>query len=113
MKKTEMKEKVTLKIEPKLKEEATELFKELGLDMSTATEIFYHQAIRCHGFPFEVRQPRYNAETEAAMKEAHDIMAGTIEAKRYHSVDDACNDALTEDTVKQDPGMYKTSNRDD
>ena len=51
------------------------------------------------GLPFEVRQPRYNAETEAAMKEARDIMAGKIKAKRYQSVDDAFNDALTEETV--------------
>jgi len=33
-----------------------------------------------------VRQPRYNMETEAAMQEARDIMAGKIPAKVYQSV---------------------------
>lgn len=40
------------------------------------------------GLPFDVRQPRYNAETEKAMQEARDIMAGKIEAVGYDSVDD-------------------------
>ena len=37
------------------------------------------------GLPFEMRQPRYNAETEAAMQEARDIASGKIKAKRYSS----------------------------
>ena len=37
------------------------------------------------GLPFEVRQPRFNAETEAAMQEARDISSGKISAKRYDS----------------------------
>ena len=37
------------------------------------------------GLPFEVRQPRFNAETEAAMQEARDIASGKIAAKRYES----------------------------
>ena len=32
-----------------------------------------------------VRPPRYNEETEAAMREARDIMAGKKYAKSYHS----------------------------
>ena len=51
------------------------------------------------GLPFEVRQPRYNAETEAAIEETRKIMDGSIPAKRYTSVDDMFNDALAEDTV--------------
>ncbi len=43
---------------------------------------------------FEVRQPRYNAATEAAMNEARDIMNGTISAKRYASADEMFKDAL-------------------
>lgn len=37
------------------------------------------------GLPFEMKQPRYNAETEAAMKEARDIMNGDISTKSYSS----------------------------
>lgn len=45
---------MTLRIEPQLKEQAATLFKELGLDLSTATGLFYRQALRCHGLPFKV-----------------------------------------------------------
>lgn len=35
----------------------------------------------------EVRQSRYNAATERAMREARDIMAGKIQAESYDSTD--------------------------
>ena len=37
------------------------------------------------GLPFDVRQPRYNAETEAAMREARDIMNGKAETDTFDS----------------------------
>ncbi|MEG2939448.1 MAG: type II toxin-antitoxin system RelB/DinJ family antitoxin, partial [Oscillospiraceae bacterium] len=46
---------MTLRVEPELKEQAAALFKSLGMDLSTATGIFYRQALRYHGLPFEVR----------------------------------------------------------
>ena len=44
---------MTLRIEPELKEQAAVLFKSLGMDLSTATGIFYRQALRYQGLPFE------------------------------------------------------------
>lgn len=41
---------------------------------------------RLGGLPFEMLKPRYNAETEAAMREADDIIAGRVQAKKYSSV---------------------------
>lgn len=61
---------MTLHIEPELKAQATELFKELGMDLSTATGIFFRQAIRCQGLPFEVKLDIPNATTYAAMSDA-------------------------------------------
>lgn len=40
---------MTLRIDPDLKAKASKLFEALGLDLSTATGIFYRQALRCHG----------------------------------------------------------------
>ena len=40
------------------------------------------------GFPFTIRQPRFNAETLAAMQEARDIMSGKIQAKSYKTTDE-------------------------
>lgn len=61
---------MTLRIEPELKQQAAELFKSLGMDLSTATGIFYRQALRYHGLPFEVRLDEPNKTTYAAMKTA-------------------------------------------
>ena len=44
---------MTLRIEPELKKQAADLFQSLGMDLSTATGIFYRQALRYHGLPFE------------------------------------------------------------
>ncbi len=64
------KSNMTLRMEPELKEQAATLFKSLGLDLSTATGIFYRQALRCNGLPFEVRLDEPNEITYAAMEAA-------------------------------------------
>lgn len=64
------KENMTLRVEPELKEQAAALFKALGMDLSTATGIFYRQALRCHGLPFEVKLDEPNKTTYAAMESA-------------------------------------------
>ena len=64
------KENMTIRIEPELKKQSQALFKELGMDLSTATGIFYRQALRYHGLPFEVRLDEPNEVTYAAMAAA-------------------------------------------
>lgn len=66
------KESMTLKIDPELKAQATALFKALGMNLSTATGIFYRQALRCHGLPFEVKTDEPNEITYAAMSAVED-----------------------------------------
>lgn len=61
---------MTLRIEPELKQQAAELFQSLGMDLSTATGIFYRQALRYHGLPFAVRLDEPNETTYAAMQAA-------------------------------------------
>lgn len=62
---------LTLRMDSELKAQASELFKELGLDLSTATGIFYRQALsRCHGLPFEVKIDEPNETTYKAMASA-------------------------------------------
>lgn len=61
---------MTLRIEPELEAQAAALFKAIGMDLSTATGIFYRQALRCHRLPFEVKVDEPNAATYAAMEVA-------------------------------------------
>ncbi|MBR5344656.1 MAG: type II toxin-antitoxin system RelB/DinJ family antitoxin [Clostridia bacterium] len=61
---------MTLRVEPELRDKAAILFKSLGLDLSTATGIFYRQALRCHGLPFEIKLDEPNKETYKAIEAA-------------------------------------------
>lgn len=63
-------EALTLHIDTELKEQAANLFQELGLDLSTATGLFYRQALRRRGLPFDVRLDEPNETTYAAMQAA-------------------------------------------
>jgi DNA-damage-inducible protein J len=76
---------LNIRIDPKTKKESEELYSTFGITLSDAITMFLRQSIVTGGLPFELRQPRYNAETEAAMREARDIMSGKISAKAYHS----------------------------
>lgn len=64
------KENMTLRIDPALKKEATQLFKSLGLSLSAATEIFYRQALRKKGLPFAVVLEEPNEKTSKAIEDA-------------------------------------------
>lgn len=78
---------MTLRLEPELKEQASALFKELGLDMSTATGLFFRQALRVHGLPFEVKIDEPNAQTYAAMEEGEKMLADP-NTRRFSSVEE-------------------------
>ena len=55
------------------------------MTLTEAINVFLHKAVLEGGLPFDVRQPRYNAETEAAMREARAIMSGKVRAESYDS----------------------------
>jgi DNA-damage-inducible protein J len=76
---------LNIRIDPETKNEAEQLFSSLEITLSDAITIFLHQSLVTGGLPFELKQPRYNAETEAAMREARDIMSGKTPAKSYSS----------------------------
>jgi len=53
---------VNIRVEDALKEKAEELFEDLGLNMTTAFNIFIKSAIRHKGIPFDVvLEPHINA----------------------------------------------------
>lgn len=77
---------INIRVDKNVKSQAQALFSGLGLDLSTAINIFLRSSIEYGGIPFTVRHRRYNAETEAAMQEARDIIDGKLETKTYSSV---------------------------
>lgn len=64
---------VQVRIEKNLKDEAAELFEQLGMDMSGAINIFLKQCVLKGGLPFMVELPKYKPEVLEAMEEAKRI----------------------------------------
>ena len=52
-----------ISIDADIKKQAQELFAELGMDLSTAINIFIRQALRQHSIPFEITADTPNDET--------------------------------------------------
>ena len=77
-----------MRMEEKKKTDAEALYRTLGMTLPQAVNMFISQSLLVGGIPFDVRIPRFNQETEAAMKEAEDIAAGRIESKSYHSAEE-------------------------
>ncbi|GHU81203.1 addiction module antitoxin RelB [Clostridia bacterium] len=77
---------LNIRIDPETKSGAEHLFGAFGITVTDAVNMFLRQSLMVGGLPFELKQPRYNAETEASIQETRDIMAGKIQAKSYTSV---------------------------
>lgn len=60
---------LNIRTDKEVKEKSERLFDELGLNMTTAVNMFLRQAIRVNGIPFEVKADTPNAETLAALDE--------------------------------------------
>lgn len=80
-----------VRIDENLKKQATELFSQLGIDMSSAMNIFLKQCVMRGGLPFEVVIPQYKPEVIEAMEEAKRISKDP-NSKRYTSFYDALED---------------------
>ena len=46
---------MSIRLDSEVKEQAQQVFNHLGMDMTTAINIFLRQAIQYHGLPFDVR----------------------------------------------------------
>ncbi|MBO4677483.1 MAG: type II toxin-antitoxin system RelB/DinJ family antitoxin [Oscillospiraceae bacterium] len=73
---------ISIRMDTELKAQADALFGELGMNISTAFNIFVRQAVREGGIPFKIQLDKPNKETAAAMREAERI-AGDPEVKGY------------------------------
>ena len=64
---------MTIRTNREIKKEAQEIFSALGIDMTTAINVFLRQAIYFKGFPFDVRLDIPNEETMAAINEVKEL----------------------------------------
>ena len=83
---------ISMRVDPAIKSNAEKVFNSFGLTLADAINVFLHKSIQVGGMPFELRQMRYNKETEEAIEEARNIMSGKQKAKSYNSVDEMLAD---------------------
>ncbi len=78
---------LNIRTDAEVKAAADKLFASLGMNMSTAVNIFLRQAIRTGGLPFEVRLDVPNETTAAAIEEGRSLMRDK-NAKGYNTIDE-------------------------
>lgn len=76
-----------IRIDADIKKQASELFSNLGLDMSSAVNLFLHQCVMRGGIPFSVEIPKYSASPLSAMEEARRI-SHDPDIKGYSSMEE-------------------------
>ena len=78
----------SVRMDSEIKKQSESLFSELGMNLTTAINVFLRQSLRVGGFPFDVKLEQPNMETVAAMLEAERI-AHDPNVKHYSDVEEA------------------------
>ena len=78
----------SVRMDSEIKKQCENLYGELGMNLTTAINVFLRQSLRVGGFPFEVRLDQPNKETIAAMLEAERI-GKDPSIKHYSDVEEA------------------------
>ncbi len=76
---------LNIRTDKEVKEQADHIFSELGLNMTTAINVFLRTTIRENGLPFELKLDVPNATTEAAIEEGKKI-ANDKKVKGYKNM---------------------------
>ena len=78
---------ISIRMDSDLKAAAEALYEELGMNLSTAFNIFVRQSLRERGIPFKITEGTPNKETVSAILEAERI-AKDPNVKGFHDVDE-------------------------
>ncbi|MCD8110964.1 MAG: type II toxin-antitoxin system RelB/DinJ family antitoxin [Clostridiales bacterium] len=66
---------INIRTDENIKARCESLFESLGMNMSTAINIFLRQSLRANGLPFDVKSDVPNEATLAAFREGDAILA--------------------------------------
>ena len=78
---------LNIRTDKDVKEQAEQLFAELGLNMTTAVNLFLRTAIRKHGIPFDLLLDVPNDTTVAAIEEGKRLLNDPASPK-YSNMED-------------------------
>ncbi|MDR0885609.1 MAG: type II toxin-antitoxin system RelB/DinJ family antitoxin [Clostridiales Family XIII bacterium] len=78
---------LNIRTDQEVKLASERIFSELGLNMTTAINMFLKQTIRTNGIPFELKLSTPNAVTRKAIEEGRKL-ANDPNTQGYFSIDD-------------------------
>lgn len=87
---------VNVRVDSALKQEAEALFSDLGLNMSSAINMFLRSAVNHNGIPFEIKRPTPNLETTAALNEYEEMRKNPDKYQRYESFDQILDEVFAD-----------------
>ena len=84
---------INIRIDAKLKKESDTLFKELGLNMSTAINMFLTKCVSTASIPFKIEKYNPKKELLEALEEGEQIIKDLKNGQRkgYSNMDDLTN----------------------
>ena len=85
-----------ISIDAEIKAKAQAMLTDLGMDLSTAVNIFLRQMLYEGGIPFSITREVPNKVTLEAMKEAQEMLRSPEKYKKYDNVDSMMEDILGE-----------------
>ena len=88
---------ININVDTRLKEEATNILKDLGLNMSTFINMALTQVVKRNGVPFEVVNPKPSKEMLEALAEVEDMVKNPDKYPRYTNREDLERALLSDD----------------
>ncbi|HGR1369905.1 TPA: type II toxin-antitoxin system RelB/DinJ family antitoxin [Streptococcus pneumoniae] len=79
---------ISIRLDSEVKEQAQQVFSNLGMDMTTAVNIFLRQAIQYQGLPFDVRLD----ENRKLLQALTDLDQNRNMSQSFESVSDLMED---------------------
>ena len=88
---------INVNVDTKIKEEATSILKSLGLNMSTAINMFLAQVVKRDGILFEVVNPKPSKDMLEALAEVNEMINNSEKYPRYSNRKDLEKALLSDD----------------
>lgn len=88
---------INVNVPTEVKKESNIIFNNLGLNMSTAINMFLKRVIYERGIPFEVKEPRPTNELLDALQELEYMEKHPNEYKSYTNIEDLKRDLMSDD----------------
>lgn len=81
---------VSARIDSDLKKEVSEVLKEIGLDMSTAINVYFKEIARSHKIPFELKADPFYSESNVKHLEGmlEEYNNGTLKTEVHDLIED-------------------------